>query len=1215
MGFGFWARTLAGFFEVEKGREEMIRKLNFGMGVGLALALGLIWTAVLHGQTAASVQGAATWRAPSIAAVQVSGGRGPFTAAVLVSNDGTITNSGDAEFELTSAKELKAKPGDVFEVKVRIKVDLHTRALPELACYDAAGREIAGASSRASGPGNLAPYWLEYERFFPALPGTASVRARIRGAGRGATQVADLVFRPAKVDPYQTGALISQPYPTIRHGVVLESNLGIVNQELVSGEDRDGDGKWALIRVDLDKLTKLQWQAVDWRTMMQYNPNLIYWSDGTVLKSDTVRDDRSPDPMRALHFRMKVHAGPYRATMNDPGRAVAVSLDGKSWKRYEGGREADLGVLPMKDGVIELWIDACYRDPVSVGSAYFDYVRLMPEDDPAADERLFLAAWRKPPETVRGSADERRVPVTVRAPQFAGGANWPVRCGIPIPQGELSSADNATVLDASGSPVATQNRVAAVWPDGSVKWLYMDFRHDFSKSGEAHYTVAYGNNVRRRAPEAQVKINETGSGMEVDTGAIRFTVPRARFGLIENVRTADGRVVQAGPVTSEITELYGDVWPVPDASLEIEQAGPLHAVVAASARGYRARIHAYAGSPLVEIDYFIANMDIREMVQIKSIVLKVPAAGAGSGAQIAATADAKTPGWVSVGNMGVGVAAFREQYPKALRWTPQGLSIDLWAPEGGTYTWYQGVGKTHHIDLFYAQAAGDGALLANGPVLAVATPEWYTASGAFGPIETAAKGPLPLVEKTLAEHISRRVVGEVGLGFENYGDHLSPAYVKGASMWIDNEYDTPAAAILGFVRTGDAAALRVGLASAQHYADVDCIHFSTRSLNWVGGPHSHSHDIWGHHTSDPPNTSHTGPVQGAIWASYLSGDPGGLEAAKGVAEWALRNLSPQQNIGGMERQSGLPMMTLMNVYEATWDERYLRGAATLVDWTMRWEDPVHSGFLAPITEFPAYSSGSSYNSGLLSAALLEFNSFAHLPEVDAMLERFARHILTEMWRPPAGIVQKGAAALVGDPLHISTHLPLMRAEYLRTGDPLFLAVPREAVVAAFEGSDSWSFDPPAIQAPKGDFDPDWHSGHRASGLVFKHLPCFLALLREQGNPRPGGVEVSPVRETVEMAKGGTTPVCFAVKNTSSSPVEDLRIAFQPRLDFSVGRPPATPASLGPGQSANVCYEVRAPEKINLTLELNRISYAHWSATFRSQGQPGVAHSWVRIALQ
>jgi DNA-binding LytR/AlgR family response regulator len=50
--------------------------------------------------------------------------------------------------------------------------------------------------------------------------------------------------------------------------------------------------------------------------------------------------------------------------------------------------------------------------------------------------------------------------------------------------------------------------------------------------------------------------------------------------------------------------------------------------------------------------------------------------------------------------------------------------------------------------------------------------------------------------------------------------------------------------------------------------------------------------------------------------------------------------------------------------------------------------------------------------------------------------------------------------------------------FARTGDPLFLAVPREAVVQAFRE------DAPRI-------------GTRSAGIVFKYLPSFLATLAEQ----------------------------------------------------------------------------------------------------------------------
>src|ERR1019366_2063973 len=139
---------------------------------------------------------------------------------------------------------------------------------------------------------------------------------------------------------------------------------------------------------------------------------------------------------------------------------------------------------------------ACYRDPVSVGPVYFDYVRLFAKDDAASDERLFKAAYRKPPVLTRGSVEAKKVPVKV-----AGAAGWPVRCSLPIPRGELASAANATVLDQKGAPLPTQNRALAVWPDGSVKWLYLDFFN----AGDSRYTVAYGNAIHPLAPTAKVQ--------------------------------------------------------------------------------------------------------------------------------------------------------------------------------------------------------------------------------------------------------------------------------------------------------------------------------------------------------------------------------------------------------------------------------------------------------------------------------------------------------------------------------------------------------------------------------------------------------------------------------------------------------------------------------------------------------------------------------------
>ena len=306
-----------------------------------------------------------------------------------------------------------------------------------------------------------------------------------------------------------------------------------------------------------------------------------------------------------------------------------------------------MGIFPSADGIIEFWLDNCYRDSISAGPVYFDYVRLHPTDDSEAASRLFEAARWKPATSTKGSIDERTVNVTVSGRRLYMAATGPFAAGYLFPQGELAAAEHVAVRSADGKPVASQSRVLARWPDGSVKWVFIDFFHDFASSGGASYTIAYGNRIQPIPGPAGVRITTTDAGLVVDTGAIGFTVPRQRFGIIEEVRLSSGPLLQRGPIAAEIVEQSGKVWraiDMPVVNLKVEQAGPLHAVILAETKlaesgkpssgfAHRARIHAYANSAFVEVDYFAANVDSREgaavegsmssKVPIKSMALKI----------------------------------------------------------------------------------------------------------------------------------------------------------------------------------------------------------------------------------------------------------------------------------------------------------------------------------------------------------------------------------------------------------------------------------------------------------------------------------------------------------------------------------------------------------------------------------------------------------------
>ncbi len=233
--------------------------------------------------------------------------------------------------------------------------------------------------------------------------------------------------------------------------------------------------------------------------------------------------------------------------------------------------------------------------------------------------------------------------------------------------------------------------------------------------------------------------------------------------------------------------------------------------------------------------------------------------------------------------------------------------------------------------------------------------------------------------------------------------------------------------------------------------------------------------------------------------------------------------------------------------------------------------------------------------GLITAALVKYNSWAKLPEIDAMLERVARWLLTEMWQPDGIMSKGGSPRRTASPGHIASHMRLLRRVYENTRDPLFLAVPRELMLAGFGA------------------DADIKT--RSTGLVLNYVPWFMDLLESEELPAPDA-EWSVAAKTARLAlrPGGTAQACFDLSNSGTAEITGVRISFQPRLDFTATTPAAID-SMRPGQRAELCYPVRAPEEINLTSQYNRAAYAQWTALGRRQGKPVVAHTWVRLELR
>ena len=137
-----------------------------------------------------------------------------------------------------------------------------------------------------------------------------------------------------------------------------------------------------------------------------------------------------------------------------------------------------------------------------------------------------------------GTAAAETLPLTV---DFGGEESAHpafVKGGIPFAKGALKSPDSVRLLE-DGKEAPLQVRALATWPDGSVKWLLVDFSADARKT----YALEFGPGVVR-APVPYFIATNTDDGVVVDTGVVRFSVRKPGSGFIDELSfdaNGDGR--------------------------------------------------------------------------------------------------------------------------------------------------------------------------------------------------------------------------------------------------------------------------------------------------------------------------------------------------------------------------------------------------------------------------------------------------------------------------------------------------------------------------------------------------------------------------------------------------------------------------------------------------------------------------------------------------
>jgi hypothetical protein len=167
-------------------------------------------------------------------------------------------------------------------------------------------------------------------------------------------------------------------------------------------------------------------------------------------------------------------------------------------------------------------------------------------------------------------ARDLALPLAVEEASGLARQQWPVRVGVPFAQGVLTPTRAITLTAPDGAPAHVQTRVMGTWPDGSAKWLLVDFHADVPARSHVFYTLRTSDTPASASPDLAVV---DGRSIRVDTGAAQWRFAPddpALLGLFDRDglwwRTADGRDYRM--------ELRGE-----GAGLSLLENGPLRCVV------------------------------------------------------------------------------------------------------------------------------------------------------------------------------------------------------------------------------------------------------------------------------------------------------------------------------------------------------------------------------------------------------------------------------------------------------------------------------------------------------------------------------------------------------------------------------------------------------------------------------------------------------------
>ena len=469
-------------------------------------------------------------------------------------------------------------------------------------------------------------------------------------------------------------------------------------------------------------------------------------------------------------------------------------------------------------------------------------------------------------------------PLTIRVEDTAGlKGKRPVTGGVPLPQGAAPRGTSFVLKNAKGASVPLQSKLLARWPDGSAKWVLLDFAADPPARGKTEFRLTWRGSAKPARHANPLRVRR---GASPGISSERVRIERSGNGLF--------RMNHAFDVSLTMTDSRGRAYSGVASRARIETAGKLRSALLLEgdlkhksgrrAFSFRMRVTAFAGMSCIRVEPMIvvdsdegAMQPVRELrLDVRSVTGQAPwgAIGGRPGwrgplkekhcVRLLQVDDQQyrlegargrgrhAPGWAELSTEQARLALcmrdLRQQWPKSIELAANRASIGLFPRfkrgafdhmqpwhkygylfKGAHYQLKTGQARRWEIWMDLSRSGARLCKLVNAPIIPVADPEQATATGVWGGVLPAGRLGSEAYDNW-ADGFCRAFIKSVETGREygamNWGDWWGERYVN----WGNNEYDTGNLLLVAFARTGNPRYFRAAEAAVRHMSEVDIIH-------------------------------------------------------------------------------------------------------------------------------------------------------------------------------------------------------------------------------------------------------------------------------------------------------------------------------------------------------------------------------------------------------